>query len=354
MSKIRFGIIGAGGIAAKSHLPEIAELKLQGRAEVTLLAGRKESRLRTLGERFGVRRFTNRYEDVIADDQVDAVIIATPHTQHVSWAIAALRAGKHVLIQKPLCDRLSEADELVAASEKSDRVVLAMPHYFTYVYDFRQRIAQGRIGKITGGRARSSHGGPDVYYREVAQIFGEPETDDLWFFDPRKASVGALFDMGVYAVSQLIVLMGSVKRVTAVTATVDKPTTLEDTATVVMQMHSGAIATAETSWCDPARTWEMNIHGSAGKLVMRERGDEVFEYVPKSYDSDRAPIERSVIHPGKGAGNIHEHFLDCVERGEQPVLSNVHAARHITEVLLAGLESGRTGKPVDVHTHIDR
>jgi predicted dehydrogenase len=146
--------------------------------------------------------------------------------------------------------------------------------------------------------------------------------------------------------------MGSVRQVTAVTASVDKPTTLEDTATVVMQMRSGAIATAETSWCDPARTWELNIHGAAGKLVMRERGDEIFEYVPKAYDSDRAEIERRAIDPGRGAGNQHEHFLDCVARGEQPVLSNAHAARHVTDVLLAGLESGRTGKPVDVHSRI--
>lgn len=350
---LRFGIIGAGGIAAKSHLPEIAELK--GRAEVTLISGRKQSRLDTLAERFGVKRTTTRYEDVIADDQVDAVIIATPHTQHVSWAIKALQAGKHVLIQKPLCDNMDEAHALVKAAEaRPGQVVLAMPHYFPYVYAFRDRIAAGAIGKITGGRARSSHGGPDVYYREVAQIFGEKEGGDLWFFDPKQASVGALFDMGVYAVSQLIALMGTVKRVTAVTATVDKPTTLEDTATVVMQMESGAIATAETSWCDPARTWEMNIHGSAGKLVMRERGEEVFEYTPLAYDSDKAEIERRPLAPGRGAGNIHEHFLDCVDRLEQPVLSNVYTARHITEVLLADLESGRTGKPVDIHTRRDR
>jgi predicted dehydrogenase len=290
---------------------------------------------------------------VIADDHVDAVIIATPHTQHVSWAIAALKAGKHVLIQKPLCDNLAEADALVAAAEAHPRqIALALPHFAPYLYAFRERIEAGRIGKVTGGRARASHGGPDVYYREIARIFGEPETAELWFFDPKQASVGALFDMGVYAVAQLIALLGSVKRVTAVTASVDKPTTLEDTATVIMQMHSGALATAETSWCDPARTWEMNIHGSAGKLVMRERGEEAFEYVPQSFDSDHAEIERRALDPGQGVGNLHEHFLDCVERGEQPSLSNVYAARHVTEVLLAGLESGRTGKPVDVRTRV--
>ncbi len=101
MKPIRFGIIGAGGIAAKMHLPELAAES--DRARVTLIAGRKQSRLDLLKSLLNVSRTTTRFEDVIADDQVDAVIVATPHPHHVRWGIEALRAGKHVLMQKPLC-----------------------------------------------------------------------------------------------------------------------------------------------------------------------------------------------------------------------------------------------------------
>src|SRR5688572_21359442 len=115
MSKLRIGIIGAGGIAWKLHFPELAGLR--DRAEVTLVAGRKEHRLKRVCEQFGVPRYTTRFDDVIADDQVDAVVVATPHPQHVEWGIKALEAGKHLYMQKPLCGDMAEADAFVAAWE---------------------------------------------------------------------------------------------------------------------------------------------------------------------------------------------------------------------------------------------
>ncbi|MDQ3814274.1 MAG: Gfo/Idh/MocA family oxidoreductase, partial [Armatimonadota bacterium] len=262
MDKIRIGIIGAGGIAAKSHLPELAEL--QDRCEVALISGRKESRLRLLCEKFSVGGYTQNYEDVIADDRIDAVLIATPHPQHVAWGIKALEAGKHVMMQKPLCGDMAEANAFVAAVEKSDRTVMCLPHFSPRIYAVRQGIRDGVIGRVSGAHARTSHGGPEVYYVEVRNIFGETggETgdlreklqgkvtreqaveamerrkatgeplekiladmglveshDDLWFFDSRRASVGALFDMGVYAVAHIVALLGSVQRVAAIVTT---------------------------------------------------------------------------------------------------------------------------------------
>ncbi len=346
-SKIRFGIIGAGGIAAKLHLPELTEMR--ARAEVTLISGRRQSRLDALRAQFPfIRGDTIRYEDVIESDSVDAVIIGTPHTHHVNWGIEALKAGKHVLMQKPLCADMEEANAFVAAADASDRTVLVMPHFDPPVYAFRKRVAEGRIGTITAVRARTAHGGPDVYYREVAQIFGEPEPEDLWFFDSKQASVGALFDMGVYAVANVVAHAGAIKTVQAITATVDKPTDLEDSAALLLRSASGAIATAETSWCDGARTWEVSLHGTHGKLVQTHAG--LSEHIPLAFDSDHAEIERRSFEPGSGVGNVHEHFLDCITRGEQPPLSNARAARHVTEILLAALESGRSGKTVRIES----
>src|SRR5690625_5175350 len=228
MSKIRFGIIGAGGIAAKMHLPELREL--QDRAEVLLLAGRRESRLRLLCDSFDVPGFTTDFDAVLSDPRIDAVCIATPHPIHVEWGVKALAAGKHVLMQKPLSGNLEEAEKIVRAVEANDPVFLCLPHFSPVIWSIRKLIEEGRIGKVSSARARTSHGGPEVYYREILSIFKEPPLDDLWFFDSKRAGVGALFDMGVYAVSQLVALLGSVKKVLAFTATIEKPTDLEDTA----------------------------------------------------------------------------------------------------------------------------
>lgn len=352
MKKLRIGVIGAGGIAAKLHFPEL--LALPDQAEITLIAGRKEPRLKLLCERFGIPRYTQRAEDVIADDKLDGVIVATPHPQHVEWGIKALEAGKHLYMQKPLCGEMAEADAFVAACEKHrDRVVLCLPHFPDAVHTVRHLVRQGAIGKVTGGRSRTSHGGPEVYYREIAQIFGESEADDLWFFDAKRAGVGALFDMGVYSVARMAALLGTIRRVTAVTATIDKPTQLEDTATLILQSDSGAVATAETSWCDPGRTWEFSVHGTAGKFTMPQ-DNEALLHMPEALDRDNAPIRVTSVEPTVRVGNSHEHWLDCIARGEQPPVSNCFFARHVTEILLAGLEAGDKGAAVEVRTKIDR
>jgi len=351
MSQLRIGIIGAGGIAAKLHFPEL--LQLQDRAKVTLVSGRNEKRLGLLRERFGVPRHTTRYEDVIADPAIDAVIVATPHPQHVKWGIAALEAGKHLYMQKPLSGDMGEADAFVAACERHPgRIVLCLPHFNDTVQTVRELVRTGGIGKPANMRARTSHGGPEVYYREVAAFFGEPESTDLWFFDAEKAGgIGALFDMGVYAVSHVVAVLGSIKRVTAVTATIDKPTTLEDTATLIMEAESGAVATAETSWCDPGRTWEFSVHGTAGKVTLAADTPARL-HKPSALDRDNAPIDVTDVSPTVRVGDSHHHWLDCIDRRVQPPVSNAWTARHITEVLLAGLRSGKEGRPVEVRSRI--
>jgi predicted dehydrogenase len=350
--KFRIGIIGAGGIAAKLHLPEVAEEA--GRAQVTLISGRKESRLRTLADKWGVPGITFNYDDVIADDKIDGVIIATPHPSHVEWGVKALRAGKHVYMQKPLSGDLADADTFVAEAETHpNRVVFCLPHFPDAVHTVRKLLHEGAIGKPAGARGRTSHGGPEVYYREVSQIFGEPETNDLWFFDAKEAGVGALFDMGVYAVAHMVALLGTVKQVIAFTATRDKPTELEDTATLVLGHASGALSTAETSWCDPARSWAFSLHGTTGKYEIAADGT-ARHFRPTALNSDNAEIIQSDVLSTVKVGNSHTHWLDCIEKGIQPPVSNVYTARHITEILLAGLESSRTGSVVNLRTRAER
>ncbi|NKB70248.1 MAG: hypothetical protein GKR89_24520 [Candidatus Latescibacteria bacterium] len=351
MEKVRLGVIGAGGIAAILHLPELAELS---QVEVRLVAGRKPERLQRLCQDYGIPAWTQSYDEVVADPQLDAVVVATPHPLHVRWAVAALEAGKHVLVQKPLCADLDEADALVAAAEKSDRTVLCLPHFSPSVHALQQQCAAGAIGRISGARCRSAHGGPEVYYAGVRREFGETEDDSLWFFDAAQASVGALFDMGVYAVASLVAVLGSARRVVGATATFDKPTQLEDQATLVLEMANGGLATAETSWCDPARSRELSIHGTAGKFTAPGvDGAEVTQWTPTSYSDERAPVEMRPLDCSQSLGNAHRHFVDCIGAGHQPPLSHVWAARHVTEILLAGLESGRSGRAVDLRTRAE-
>jgi predicted dehydrogenase len=350
MARLRVGVVGAGGIVARLHLPDLAK---NADFDVRLLAGRRESRLRLLCDRFDIPGWTRNYGDVVADSGIDAVIVGTPHPLHVEWGIAAVREGKHVLMQKPLCGDLEEADAFVAVVEKTDRTVLCMPHFGNHVYTLRELCREGVIGRVSGARCRTSHGGPEIYYAEIRDIF-EETGDDLWFFDSKRASVGALFDMGVYAVSNLVGILGTVTRVTGMVSTFDKPTDLEDVATLVLHLADGGIATAETSWCDPARTWELSVHGTAGKFtVPGQGGAAATKWTPTSYTRESAPVHAEPVDCAQGVGGLHEHWLDCIRKGVQPPLEHVWLARHVTEVLLAGLESSRTGRAVELRSTAD-
>lgn len=349
MGKLRIGVIGAGGIVARLHLPDLAK---SDDFELAVVAGRKRSRLEFLCCEFGIARWTQNYDDVIADPNVDAVIVGTPHPHHVSWGIKAIDAGKHVLMQKPLCGDMGEANAFVSAVAASDRTALCMPHFGDHVYTLRQLCRDGAIGRISGARARTSHGGPEIYYAEIRDIFGERD-DDLWFFDSKRASVGALFDMGVYAVAHLVAILGTVKRVTGILSTFDKPTDLDDVATLVLELAEGGVATAETSWCDPARTWELSVHGTAGKFTFSSDEGGVRKWTPTSYTREHAPVETTNVDCALGVGGLHEHFLDCVREGRQPPVEHAWLARHVTEILLAGLEASRTGRAISLTTTAD-
>jgi predicted dehydrogenase len=237
------------------------------------------------------------------------------------------------------------------------------------VYAARQLIREGAIGKFSGATGRSSHGGPEVYYAEVRDAFGEQSEggepgdaasgapgQDLWFFDASRASVGALFDMGVYATSQLIATAGSAVRVFGRTATLDKLTTLEDTATLLIEFENGALGTMETSWCDPARTGFLHLHGTRGKLTSPgHEANALTHWTPGSYTrEDIPPVPRTVDVAPFDVGNAHEHWVRCIREGRQPPLSNAHTARHVTEVLLAGLESAKTARMVEIRSRLKK
>ena len=341
---IRVGILGAGGIAALSHLPEIAAID---GIKVTHICGRRGRRLRLLCDRFSVPRYSTHWSDLLNDEDLDAVIVALPHPLHAEAGLAVLERGLHLFMQKPLCTTMTEADQLLAASEaRPGQIVYCRPSFGGVVYEMRRQISAGAIGVVSGALARHSHGGPEVYYAEVTDAFGEPRAEgDFWFFDADAAGGGALIDMGVYAIATLVALLGKASAVTARLTTVNKPTAMEDSATLILDFENGALGTAETSWCDPARSSYLRVHGTSGKLL--QEGESIQYIRPASADREwAAPISETL--PAPGAPNQHLEWLQCIKAGTQPELSNLWAARHVTEIMLAALASNAQGRRIDL------
>ena len=134
MEKIRLGVIGAGGIVCRMHLPDLVA---GNDFEVAVIGGRREHRLKYQCEKFNIPRWTQGYDTIIADDSIDAILVGTLHPLHVPWGIKALETGKHVLMQKPLCGDMDEANQFVEAAEKSRLTVMCLPHISAPIYKVR-------------------------------------------------------------------------------------------------------------------------------------------------------------------------------------------------------------------------
>ena len=196
---LRWGILGAGGIAASFA----SALLARTRGEVAAVGSRSRSRGEAFAAAHGGGTVHDSYEALCADDAVEAVYVATPHSGHHDHALVAIEAGKHVLVEKAFTRNVTEAEEVFAAArERGVFVMEAMwTRFLPHVAALHEVVDSGEIGTVVGLAA--DHG----------QFFEHDPSSRL--FDPALAG-GALLDLGVYPISFAHDFLGAPEEVTAV------------------------------------------------------------------------------------------------------------------------------------------
>ena len=194
---LRLGIVGCGNVLS-AYLSLAARLRGQRLAEIVAFCGREHQRTSTLAHWPGAA-FVTDYAALLAREDVEAIVVLTPMRERGPMALQALRAGKHVLVEKPMATDLAAAREMVETARRCQRLLVCAP--FTQLSPTFQtigrRLRQGDIGQVVSARGRYGWAGPDW-------------TD--WFYKP---GGGALFDLGVYNLTTLTGWLGPVRRVTA-------------------------------------------------------------------------------------------------------------------------------------------
>jgi len=188
---VRWGVAGPGGIAAS-----FAEgMRMVDGGTIVAVASRATDRARAFADRFDVARAYGNYEDLAADDDVDAVYIATPHSRHATDSLLYIRAGKHVLCEKPFTLNAAQAREVVAAAREQDRFVMeAMWTRFLPSYRVLSDVLEeGRIG--------------DPLLVEADFGFRSPIDPTNRHFDLEQGG-GALLDLGIYPVQLCFLVLG--------------------------------------------------------------------------------------------------------------------------------------------------
>jgi predicted dehydrogenase len=287
---VRVALFGSGWIMAR-HAQGVLD---HPDAELVAAANWREESLAALAGRFSIPRVTTRWEDLVEDPGVDAVVVGTPNALHAPQTEAALRGGKHVLVEKPLARTVAEADAMVAAARASGRslMVALCWRFHPRVLALRARIAAGELGTVVKTRGYGVH---------------ERWGPSGWFTDPELAGGGALLDMGVHAIDTTRFLLGDPLpvRVEAEVGTRYGSYPVDDDAVVLIRWSTGVTSMVESGWWQPQAGGpeaDVEVYGTQGYA-------RVFDPTPGP-DDEHAP--QSMYSAQMAA------FVEAVAAGREP------------------------------------
>jgi predicted dehydrogenase len=245
---VRVGVVGLG-YWGPNLIRNLNELES---ADVRWICDLDEARLQTIGRRYPAVRRTSSFDDLLADQELEAVVIATPVSTHHPLGLAALRAGKHVFIEKPLAASVAEAQEL--ASFAGERGLTLMPgHTFLYsppVNAIRDLIRSGDLG--------------EVYFISTSRVnlgLHQPDVSVAWDLGPHDFSILCYW------------LETAPQHLSAVSRSCIFPT-IPDIAFINLEYEEGAIAHVELSWLAPSKLRRTTIVGSRKMVVYDDTSNE--------------------------------------------------------------------------------
>jgi predicted dehydrogenase len=328
----RLGLVGCGWIS-EVYVDALVELP---NGEAVACCATSLERAQAFAARKGVPHACGDWRELVAREDVDVVTVGVPNALHHVVTIAALEAGKHVIVEKPLCLSLEEAREIVATAERVGKVV-AYAENLCFAPKYvraKQLLDQGALGQVRVVKQVEKHDGPHT----------------RWFYERDAAGGGALLDMGCHSIEFARWLLGK-PAVTAVWAHMDTwkhaDTELEDHVVLHLEFAGGATALLESGWSLlGGMASNAELQGTAGvlRVDLLQDGAGMSLYQAEGEEPGWRSVDAD-WHRQQGYPQELAHFLACMESGEQPRESAADGLA-VLEIILAAYESARTGAKV--------
>jgi predicted dehydrogenase len=287
-------VVGVGDIARRRVIPAI---QLEPGSRLYGLVTRERAK----AEGYGVRAWET-LEQALRDPAVEAVYVATPVFLHGAQTIQALRAGKHVLCEKPMAMNAGEAQRMVKAAKESGRRLGVAYYRRTYpkLKRARQLMEAGAIGQTVMAEL-SSHSWLDGEGGERS-----------WLLDPAKAGGGPLFDIASHRIDVLNYLFGQPLRVAGQTSNAVHHYAVEDNATVMIEYEGGVRGVVDVRWHSKVARDECRIRGSEGEIDLSPLNGPELRYPG---GSESLPPHANLHYP------IVENFVESERSGVSPLAS---------------------------------
>ncbi len=325
--KIGWGILGCAGIAEKAFIPAVLGSR---NGFLAAIAARDQARARDWAARFDIRTAPRTYQDLVEDPTVEAVYNPLPNDLHAEWSIRALRAGKHVLCEKPLAMSAAEAQAMTAAAEANGVLLMEgfMYKFHPQVGKALDLIGQGRIGEV-----RSVHSSFTFRF----------ERDGVNYRWSPAMGGGALYDVGCYTLSAARLVCGAEPLAVSAAARLDPATGIDMTTAALLEFPGGRFALCDSSFESDFQS-RLLVVGTEGTLQL----DRAFS--AKNFDVAIA-IARSDLREAVRVRKtdmfrlMAEHFGDAV-MGREPLRFPATDALGNMRTIDACFESLRTGRRV--------
>jgi predicted dehydrogenase len=346
LGPVGFAIIGTGAVA-DYHRWAIAANAERG-ARLVAVGHHDPARFDELGARFGVSCLE--MDDLLSRPDVDVVCICTPSGLHAGQTIAAARAGKHVICEKPLALNLEDADAMIEACDRAGvrlSVVLQRRAEPLFVR-VREAIQAGDLGDLTLASVTIPYQRSEAYYQEAAWR-------GIWALD----GGGVLMNQGIHLVDLLVWYTGDPVEVRAHAGTLRHEIEVEDTLTATLRFKGGALATVTaTTTAAPGFPHRIEVYGTRGGIQIE--GESVRRW--ELEDPGKAIVEPPEVGTASDAGawgdargiaptghiNLFRDFIEALNSGRTSIIDGVQGRRSLAAVLsiyeAAGLRSPDSGE----------
>jgi len=327
MTPVRVASIGTGRWAGT--LSDAAKPGLT----VVACTSRSADRRAAFARKYGCRDVPT-FEAVLADGDVEGVLITTPHSLHAEQAVAAARAGKHVFVDKPFALSVADARRMTETCRQAG-VVLAVGH------QRRRQAASRAIKRLLDegalGRISQIEGNFSADYG-----FSSTITADMWRGDRTETPGGPMTNLGIHHVDTFQYLLGPIARVMAFSRRVVLDIDVEDVTAILFEFASGVLGYLGTSWVPANRTEWLFLHGTEAQVWHEGFGARLS--LMRRGQSERTPVPLTQVDP------IAEELADfarCVREGGRPEVGGEEGTQNIA-VLEAIVESATTGRAANV------
>ena len=340
---VRVAVVGAGHWGPNL----INNFQNSRRSQVSWVVDRDQARLERVRERFPDVQTTDDFDRVVRDDGVDAMVIATPTSTHFDLAHAALEAGKHVLVEKPLADSAERCEALCELAER-ERRVLMVGHIFVYndaARQVKQIIEAGGLGRI--------------YYIAMNRTN----------LGPIRVDVNAAWDLAAHDIALASYWLDAQPDSVSATGRDWINPGVEDAVFATLRYPSDVLVHLHASWLHPRKTRDITVVGEERMLTFDDMSlDEPLRIYDKQVAGDRSQfafadsqatfrmmVREGDIHIPKVAAsqplrNECDHFLDCIETGDTPLTDGREglAVVRVLEAIDASIRDG--GREVRIGT----